>query len=56
MPRVVPEYKEKARHRIIEAGASMFTQRGFHGTSMDDIAEVLGVSKGAVYQYFKSKK
>lgn len=55
MPKVVPEYKKKAKQRIIEAGASIFVQKGYHGTSMDDIAELLGVSKGAIYQYFKSK-
>jgi len=55
MPKVIPEYKKKAKQRIIEAGAGMFVQKGYHGTSMDDIAQVLGVSKGAIYQYFKSK-
>jgi AcrR family transcriptional regulator len=56
MPRVVPEYKEKAKQRIIEAATGLFTQKGYNGTTMDDIAEVLGVSKGAIYQYFKSKQ
>jgi len=56
MPKVVPEYKEKAKQRIIEAAAGLFTQRGYNGTTMDDIAEVLGVSKGAIYQYFRSKQ
>lgn len=56
MPKVVPEYKEKAKRRIIEAGARVFTERGYYGTSMENVAEVLGVSKGAIYQYFKSKQ
>lgn len=56
MPKVVPEYKEKARQKIMDAAASVFAQRGYHRTSMDDVAEVLGVSKGAIYQYFKSKQ
>ncbi len=56
MPKVVPEYKEKAKLRIIEAGARVFVERGYYQTKMDDIAEVLGVSKGAIYQYFKSKE
>ncbi|MHA1935693.1 MAG: TetR/AcrR family transcriptional regulator [Candidatus Thorarchaeota archaeon] len=56
MPKVVPEYKEKAKLRIIEAGARVFTERGYYKTKMDDIADVLGVSKGAIYQYFKSKE
>jgi AcrR family transcriptional regulator len=56
MPRVVPEYKEKARDRIVEAALEVFTKKGYHDTTMDDIAERLGVSKGALYLYFKSKE
>ncbi|MGY5853906.1 MAG: TetR/AcrR family transcriptional regulator [Candidatus Thorarchaeota archaeon] len=56
MPKVVPEYKEKAKLRIIEVGARVFVERGYYQTKMDDIAKALGVSKGAIYQYFKSKE
>ena len=55
MPKVVPEYKEEAKRRIIEAGTKVFIEKGYHKTKMDDIADELGVSKGAIYQYFKSK-
>lgn len=56
MPKVVPEYKEKAIQRIIEAAARTFIERGYSRTSMDNVADALGVSKGAIYQYFKSKQ
>jgi len=56
MPKVVPEYKEQARMRIIEQALEMFSERGFYRTRMADIADSLGVSKGAIYQYFKSKE
>ncbi|TFG30425.1 TetR/AcrR family transcriptional regulator [Candidatus Thorarchaeota archaeon] len=56
MPKVVPEYKEQAIRNIVEAGAYVFNEKGYHKTKMDDIAEKLGVSKGAIYQYFKSKE
>ncbi len=56
MPRVVPEYKEKAKDRITEAALQVFARNGYHDATMDDIAERLGVSKGALYQYFKSKE
>ena len=56
MPKVVPEYKEKAKRNIIETGAQVFLEKGYHKTKMDDIAERLGVSKGAIYQYFRSKE
>jgi AcrR family transcriptional regulator len=56
MPKVVPEYKEQARERIIEQALKMFSERGYHRTRMTDIAKELGVSKGAIYQYFQSKE
>ena len=56
MPKVVPEYKEKARERIIEQALKSFSERGYYRTRMTDIASDLGVSKGAIYQYFESKE
>lgn len=56
MPKVVPEYKEEARRRIIKAATQVFMEKGYHKTKMDDIALKLGVSKGAIYQYFRSKE
>ena len=34
----------------------LFASRGFHGTSMDDIAEAAGVTKPVLYQHFRSKR
>jgi len=56
MPKVVPEYKEHARKRIIEVAARVFSENGYYSTKMDDVAAALGVSKGAIYQYFTSKE
>jgi len=56
MPRVVPEYKERAKDRIVEAAREVFSKKGYHEATMDDVAEQLGVSKGALYQYFNSKE
>jgi AcrR family transcriptional regulator len=56
MPRVVPEYKEKAKGRIVEVAHKVFSEKGYHAATMDDVAHRLGVSKGALYQYFKSKE
>lgn len=56
MPRVIPEYKEEAKSRIIEAANKVFAEKGYHEATMDDIARRLGVSKGAIYLYFASKE
>ncbi|MDG6914570.1 MAG: TetR/AcrR family transcriptional regulator [Nitrososphaerota archaeon] len=55
MPKVVPGYKEEAKRTIVQTAAGIFAEKGLHETTMDDVAEKLGVSKGAVYQYFPSK-
>jgi AcrR family transcriptional regulator len=56
MPKVIPEYKEAAKDRIVKAAFKIFTKKGYHESTMDDIAKEIGVSKGALYQYFKNKR
>jgi AcrR family transcriptional regulator len=56
LPKVVPEYKEQARGKIIEHALKMFSERGYYHTRMTDIASDMGVSKGAIYEYFESKE
>lgn len=55
MPKVVAGYKEEARRTILERASQVFAEKGYHDATMDDVAKKLGVSKGAVYQYFSSK-
>lgn len=56
MPKVVPEYKELAKRRIIDAAYGIFYKKGYHNSTMDDIAGEVGVSKASLYSYFKSKE
>jgi TetR/AcrR family transcriptional regulator len=54
----VPTIAERAdlkRNSIIREAAASFNRGGFHGTSMDDIASRLGVTKAALYRYVSSK-
>lgn len=41
--------------RILEVAARLFSERGFAGTSIRDIADALGVTKAALYYHFPSK-
>ena len=41
---------------ILDAATKLFIERGFDGTSMYDIADALGVTRTAVYYYFKNKE
>jgi len=56
MSRLVPEYKEEARSRILGAAQAAFSEKGYDQTTMDDVAQKIGVSKGALYLYFASKE
>ncbi|MDX1942410.1 MAG: TetR/AcrR family transcriptional regulator [Saprospiraceae bacterium] len=47
---------ERTRMFIIEQAANLFNQKGYAGTSMDDILQATGLSKGGVYGNFKSKE
>lgn len=46
---------ENRRDQILEAALKLFGQQGFHATTLDQVAESAGVSKGAIYWHFKSK-
>ncbi len=45
----------KRKEQIIKAAITAFSRAGFKGTSMNDIVRESGLSKGAIYWYFKSK-
>ena len=41
---------------MLDVAQEAFADRGFHGTSMDDIADAAGVTKPVLYQHFPSKR
>jgi AcrR family transcriptional regulator len=43
------------RERILQEAVRLFYERGFTGTTLDDIAGALGVTKPFIYTHFKSK-
>jgi AcrR family transcriptional regulator len=43
------------RDRILSEAANLFAERGYHGTTIDDIADRFGATKPFVYYHFKSK-
>jgi AcrR family transcriptional regulator len=43
------------RERILEEAVKLFYERGFTGTTLDDIAAELGVTKPFIYTHFRSK-
>jgi AcrR family transcriptional regulator len=49
------ERSAQTRRELLEAAERRFFERGYHGTTLDDIADDAGYTKGAVYSTFKSK-
>ena len=50
------ERRERTREELISAADTLFTARGFHATSVDEIAFKAGYTKGAIYSNFESKE
>lgn len=48
--------RERKRDAILVAAVRMFNERGYHATSLDDVAAQLGVSKPVVYHYLGNKE
>lgn len=44
------------RRQLFDVALGVFATRGFHATSMDDVAEAAGVTKPVLYQHFRSKR
>lgn len=50
------ERSEKSRQQILDAALKLFSHRGYGATSVRDIAEEAGLSKGNVYHHFPDKE
>jgi len=56
MPRMSrAEKKELTTGQLLETARKVFLERGYHRSTLDDIADAAGFTKGAVYARFKSK-
>lgn len=51
--RITPNIAGRAR--VLEAAANAFMQRGYAATTLDDVATLLGTTKGQIYHYYRSK-
>lgn len=47
---------EERRNEILDAADELFGQKGFDGTSTNDILEKVGIARGTLYYHFKSKE
>lgn len=55
MPRIIADYKGRAKALIVQAGITAFSKQGYRNTTMEQIAVGVGVTKADLYHYFPSK-
>ena len=56
LKRRVVKPTEQRRAEILEAALALFSSKGFHDTTMEEVANAAGVAKGTIYLYFQSKE
>jgi AcrR family transcriptional regulator len=55
--RLTPEARlQRTRDALLDAAITVFAKRGFHGASLDEIAETAGYTRGAIYKHFADKE
>jgi TetR/AcrR family transcriptional repressor of nem operon len=50
------QQKAESRERILKAASGLFREKGYHATGVDELMEKAGLTAGAFYAHFKSKK
>lgn len=55
MARIVKKAEER-KLEIVEAARSLFKAKGYDATTIQDVLDHLGIAKGTIYHYFKSKE
>ena len=50
------EQTGNTEERILKQAMRLFLEKGYHGTSIDDITKAAGLMKGALYWHFGSKE
>lgn len=50
------KYPEETVQKILDVSRRLFREKGYDHTTIQDIVDALGMSKGAVYHHFKSKE
>ena len=56
MPRRTKEEALKTKKKIMMSALDMFCEKGYTHSSLEDIADRIGLTKGAVYWHFKNKQ
>jgi AcrR family transcriptional regulator len=50
------ELRQQKMRAVLRVASRIFNEKGYHGASLDEIADEVGVTKAALYYYFKNKE
>lgn len=51
-----PEHHQERQEQIVQASAQLIQEKGFHGTTLQDVADQLDFTKAALYYYVEDKQ
>ena len=55
MPKVSEEHKERRREQILDGARRCFAQHGYEGATVVRLEQEIGLSRGAIFNYFPNK-
>ena len=53
---IVQKRAMETREKLLKSALKLYTEKGYHSTTVDEIAKNAGLSTGVAYRYFKNKK
>jgi TetR/AcrR family transcriptional regulator, cholesterol catabolism regulator len=53
---VAVSLRSRRKDELVDVAARLFSERGYHGTSMQDLADALGLLRGSLYAHIGSKQ
>ena len=56
VPRVSAAHEQDVRDRILAAATKVFSEKGYHSSTIQDVVRESGLSVGAIYTYFSGKE
>lgn len=53
---MIKKKDKKGKQKIFKAAADVFAKKGYHETTVDEIAQAAGIAKGTLYYHFENKE
>ena len=54
--KIIPAFKMSTKEKILEAALTLFAENGYDGTSVEQIANIVGIKAPSLYKHYKGKE